>query len=397
MESSKPLRLLFLCSSLEPGRDGVGDYVRLLAEACARRGHVCALLALNDPFAVAPLETDFGPVHVARLPALVPWRERMAEARAVRYSFRPDWISFHLVPYAFQPRGLLHGMIASFREIVGDLPLHFMFHEIWLGGGRPTPLRQRFTGFFQRHGIRRLLRQLHPRLVTTSNPVYVALLRQLGVEVMLLPLFGNVPLAANDATGPAAVAETLARAGITPENRAGWWIGVFFGSLHAEWTPEPFLGLLQDAAQKAGRKILLVQVGRAGAAGEAIWRAMKAAYGSAIVFRNLGELPSAVISAWLREGDFGVAASPWFLIGKSGTVAAMLDHGLPVIVNRDDFQPDVAGDVPPSLDPLLHRLDASLPGKLIAGLPKRAPHLRVDEVAAQLCAAMEAISTNASP
>lgn len=42
------MKLLFLCTSLEPGRDGVGDYVRLLAEACIEAGHECRLLALND-------------------------------------------------------------------------------------------------------------------------------------------------------------------------------------------------------------------------------------------------------------------------------------------------------------------------------------------------------------
>ena len=30
------MKLLFLASALEPGRDGVGDYTVLLAEACAR-------------------------------------------------------------------------------------------------------------------------------------------------------------------------------------------------------------------------------------------------------------------------------------------------------------------------------------------------------------------------
>jgi hypothetical protein len=34
--------------------------------------------------------------------------------------------------------------------------------------------------------------------------------------------------------------------------------------------------------------------------------------------------------------DFGVVTSPLSLIGKSGTAAAMLEHDMPVIANRDD-------------------------------------------------------------
>lgn len=32
------MRLAFICVSLEPGRDGVGDYTRSLAAECIRQG-----------------------------------------------------------------------------------------------------------------------------------------------------------------------------------------------------------------------------------------------------------------------------------------------------------------------------------------------------------------------
>ena len=49
------MNLLFVCTSLQPGRDGVGDYSRLLASACADAGHTCALLAINDTHAREPV------------------------------------------------------------------------------------------------------------------------------------------------------------------------------------------------------------------------------------------------------------------------------------------------------------------------------------------------------
>ena len=400
MDLAKFMRLLFLCSSLEPGRDGVGDHTRLLAEACTRRGHVCALLALNDPFATASFasaaETKSGPIAAAHLPAALSWKERVAQAVAFRERFHPDWVSFQLVPYAYHPRGLLGRLAGKLRDIAGDGPLHIMFHELWLGGGEPTPWRHRLTGFFQRRGIGRLLRKLRPRLVTTSNAVYAAMLRELGAETMLLPLFGNVPIAEEGGAAAKPVSAALAGAGITRENRAGWWLGLFFGALHAEWEPEPFLPLLLKAAAEANRRIVLARVGRIGDAGEKTWRKMEAAYGPQVMFLNAGELPPPTISAWLRAADFGVAASPWQLIGKSGSAAAMLDQGLPVIVTRDDFRPNLPGDEAPSLDPLVHRFDETLREKLVAGLPKRPARHRADEIAALLCAALEAASIPAA-
>ncbi len=47
------MRIAFVTSGLEPGRDGVGDYTSGLAEECARRGHTVTQIALNDPFITA--------------------------------------------------------------------------------------------------------------------------------------------------------------------------------------------------------------------------------------------------------------------------------------------------------------------------------------------------------
>jgi glycosyltransferase involved in cell wall biosynthesis len=385
------MRILFLCSSLEPGRDGVGDYVRRLAAACLRLGHECAILALNDSFVAEPLhaclKTESGAFKTARIPTTLPWSERTKIAAAFRDRFSPDWISFQLVPYAFNKRGVLLRRIRDFRAITGDCPVHLMPHELWIGAGKPSPLRVRFTGWLQRAGLARLLRAIRPRLITTSNPVYAAMVRKLGVQVLVLPLFGNVPVLISP--DPAFMKSSQAQVGITPENRSDSWVALFFGSLHPEWQPEPFMGLLLRTAKRAGKKVCLVLVGRAGAAGEVTWKKMQTDYGAQIAFVELGEQPAHLVSRLMQMADFGIAASPWQLIGKSGTVAAMLDHGLPVIVTRDDFQPAIPAAEPPSTDPLLHLCDEFLEAKLAAGLVKRRPCERTNEIAFQLCTRLE--------
>ena len=51
-------------------------------------------------------------------------------------------------------------------------------------------------------------------------------------------------------------------------------------------------------------------------------------------FSQLGFLPSSEISIQLQQADFGITTTPSHLLGKSGSVAAMLAHGLSVIVPR---------------------------------------------------------------
>ena len=89
------MRILFLCSCLEPGRDGVGDYTRRLAEECAMLGHECALAALNDSFVRTTSEEKQGGLPTLRL-------ARGSDYGAVadfRKKFAPDWISLQLVAY----------------------------------------------------------------------------------------------------------------------------------------------------------------------------------------------------------------------------------------------------------------------------------------------------------
>jgi hypothetical protein len=51
-----------------------------------------------------------------------------------------------------------------------------------------------------------------------------------------------------------------------------------------------------------------------------------------------GELESTDLSQTLRALDLALSANPRALVGKSGTVAAFVEHGVPVLVSRDDWE-----------------------------------------------------------
>ncbi len=146
-----------------------------------------------------------------------------------------------------------------------------------------------------------------------------------------------------------------------------------FGTLHPVWPPEPLLGLLLG-----GRKdIELCHVGQIGAGGE-MWEQMVKDYRGKIVFRRLGELPALEIADVLRNADFGIATTPWEIIGKSATATAMLENGLPVIVNRDDVH--IPGWTDRDYDPQLIKMDSNLVERLRAAR-RRPPASRLPSVA----------------
>jgi hypothetical protein len=330
------VRIVFITGSLELNKDGVGDYTRRLAAESAHQGESCRLLALADRHVTTPVTgCDETGIEMLRLPFTMPWPERLHAATQFLEAAPADWVSLQFVPYSFQRWGVAAKLVRALPELVGRSRLHVMFHEIWIDGG--TSPRRRLVSAAQRRTV--LALASYPRaLMHTSNGTYQHALAQQGVPVGTLPLFGSVPVGGRDAA--AWLAPLLDGVGCdalsaAPARRRDWWLFALFGTLHPVWPPQPLLDHLQAAAAAAGKRVALVSAGRLGA-GESVWTDMSATYGSRIPMLRVGEQPAQRISELLNSVDFGIATTPLALIGKSGTVAAMFDHGLPVVVNRDD-------------------------------------------------------------
>jgi hypothetical protein len=104
---------------------------------------------------------------------------------------------------------------------------------------------------------------------------------------------------------------------------------------------------------------------------------------------TLGEQPSTRVSEVLNTVNFGIATSPYGLLGKSATVAAMFEHGLPVIVNREDgpAAPEDPRDQPDHA--LVIRLGHDFARRL-ASAKRGEPCRRLPAAAAQFLADLEA-------
>lgn len=356
------MRIAFVTSCLEPECDGVGDYTTLLAEECARRGHAVARLALND----ARLAGTSDAPDLLRFPHTMSWSDRLGRARQWLEAFAPDWISLQFVNYGFHPRGFAGATAARLRALFSGWPVQIFLHELWIGEELGAPWKHRAIGWWQRRGVLELLQTLDVRRIHTSNDTYVHLLARDGLAAQRLPLFGSLPWPAEKAVPPR---EALTFA--------------FFGTLHPVWPAEPLFSQLR----KLNKPVELVHAGNMGS-GEMLWRQLETAYGADFRFRRLGRLAPPALADFFAAADFGVATTPWMLIGKSASVAAMLDCGLPVIVNRDDARyagvPEGAGD-----SDLLIKMGPDLPSQLRASV-RRTPALRKTAVVDQFLMDWEA-------
>ncbi|MEO7931727.1 MAG: glycosyltransferase [Chthoniobacterales bacterium] len=366
------MKLAILCGSLEPGKDGVGDYSRQLANYCREEGHSVLLVSLNDSW----VELDNIGTQEMRLSSSQSWTQRSTTLEKALTAFQPDWVSLQFVPYAYQKRGFCQEMAAALGTFAKKFRWHLMFHELWLGLNPGDSLKYKILGWWQRRGVLQLVRSLSPALVHTHATAYANFLQSNGIAATRLPLFSNIDIEL--APDFPKFYELLARreCNLTPLNREHTFVAIFFGSLHPEWTPD---GLMEKLA---GKKLLFLSMGRLGHTGTQIWNDFADKYATRAQFLNLGELSASEISTALQFADAGVAASPWNLIEKSGSVAAMIEHGLPVLVTRNDFLPDQQLELTPTLARHLHPIWKDN----VNQLSKNPPSPRLPEIGSQFLA-----------
>lgn len=351
-----------LCGGLEPGHDGVGDYSRELAGELVRMGNRACLISIADRATSEIVEgfQESGGIRICtiRIPDSVRWSEKISASRDFMEKNGVTCISFQFVPYTYSCKGIIRNAVPQLLQVARGRAVHMMFHELWIGNSTSSSLRHRIIGAIQRHYVVALIRKLNPVCLHTSNPAYAAFLARNGFRAEVLPLFGNVPVDADD--DRESVRKLFWEHGIdlTAQSRQGLWMAGIFGSIHPEWSPEPFFSELAETASGEGRSVVIVGMGRLGVQGEEIWAEMIGKYARHLRFVLLGPLPVDLISRVFRILDFGISTTPWRVFGKSSTGASMLDHGLPIFVTRDDWKPRPRLDVDYDYPPLIRKYES---------------------------------------
>lgn len=334
------MSFVLVTGALPPGRDGIGDYCRIVAQALAAGGARPALLSLADRDEDEAGE-DF---PTLRLAAGRPWLERVALAGRFLRDRAAERLFLQLSPYLYQPRGLLGEAAPHLATLLSGYRPLVMVHETWVGELPYHGWKDRLMGPLQRRGFLATLQRLAPARVFTSLPLYRDQLQSRGIASALLPLPGNVPV------GTAATTLDLAPP-----------VAGIFGSLWPKFAPHAALDAFLAAAN--GHATLLL-IGRHGAVPGRIdaWRRRH----PGLVIAETGALAPAEISAHLNAVSFAFGISPWELAGKSGTIAALLEHGVPVLTTWGD--PRQPSGVPDDRAVLLHP-----PGSPLAPLLARRP------------------------
>jgi len=324
------MRIVFFCGALEPGRDGVGDYTRMLSTELVRMGHECILVSLNDRHitGIAQSNEQVGDQQMAvyRMPANLSWEKRVEYLSKVVHEYDPDWLSLQYVSFSFDEKGMPFRFASRLKMIGGSRKWHIMFHELWVGMDKQSSRKESVWGSVQRHLTKYLLSVLQPFKIHTHTGLYKEQLEKMGTKCRILPLPTNLPV-----LYPKEVKQKL----------SNWSTGnpidlVIFGTIHKGAPITAFLNEVEYYRKAEQVELNLVVIGKESKTQQEWIDAWKEKGLNVVV---LGQLSEQEVSKTLTHIHFGISTTPAVLMEKSSTVATMRAHGVHLLTVAREWFP----------------------------------------------------------
>lgn len=314
------MKILFICGSLQPGHDGVGDYTRRLCGEIFKTGHQTQILSLCDnqcsSFYSEKQEINKTQIVVHRIPLSTSNNQRCIWSLDVLNNFQPDWISLQFVPYSFNPKGLPFWLPSFLKKLKGNYRWHIMFHELWIGMDLNSTFKSKCIGSLQKGLVLKILKGKERIIINTQTDLYQSKIAALGYNAQILPLFSNI-IKNRESNLKSKTDELELKFCI-------------FGSIHHGAPVEEFINELKQCLllSKETRALKFIFIGNCGIAIEE-WKQVLLA--NNINFEITGFVTDEEISILLSGCQYGISTTPYILSQKSGSLAAMFDHQLAVL------------------------------------------------------------------
>ena len=335
------MTIVFVCGSVEKGKDGVGDYTRQLATEFIRIGYNCSILALMDKFIESETfnEETEGEIKIDsfRLPFWKGHLNNSLRAKEWIQSKKPDWVSIQYVPFSFNKKGLPFRIAESFKIISRETNLHIMFHEMWMGISKISPLKHKVIGFFQIQIAKRIIKKNMPIYVTTTNKLYNLILEKESIKSEILTLFSNIN---KNRVNSIDISRRLQEWSIPIEERPRWVFLGIFGSLYPNVNLQAEIEFQLNKINPQKLKLAFVSIGRIGESGMKEFLRLETIFGNRVKFFLVGEVSENEASQIAQMLDIAISCTPSQHIAKSGVFAFLKLHEIPTKLISKEILPE---------------------------------------------------------
>ncbi|PZX52083.1 hypothetical protein LV85_02233 [Algoriphagus chordae] len=289
-------------------------------------GIECLLMSYNDYYLHNIFDDNLcfegALLKSIRIPNSLPSADKIEYARESLLLFNPDLISLQYVPSSYHSKGLHFGFAKQINSIIGDFPFHLMVHELWVGMGARSSFKLKLRGAVQKQLFHSFLKAVKPKFVSTQCEYYLSILnRSVRQSVFHFPLFGNI---INH--------NSLTKTNFEGSNKRVVKF-VMFGHI---FDTVDYYKVVHDIS-KVGIELNIdfqLTIISSNNFSRDLWQDCWQSFGHKV--NVLENLSNEEISRIFVNSDIGLSTYPFPLLDKSGSIAALLEHQLPVIcVNRD--------------------------------------------------------------
>jgi len=330
------MKIIFICGSIEPGKDGVGDYTRRLAAELIRHNHQATIISINDKYVHQTLledQQDEGmQLKVLRLSRNTTWTERTLAASTYISSINPEWISLQFVPFSFQRKGLCFSLGNRLKSIAKDAKWHIMFHELWCGMATTATVKEKILGFGQRIVLKKLIKELKPNYVSTSINPYKSRLQDVGLKAVgVIPVFSNISIksyASDDKWN-----ETIDKRYLNIDVLTNTLNVGFFGAIYPNTELKTLFKYIAKAADIKGVQLNIIICGNT--RNTNLIKHLANSVNAHVIHIDIS-LDEDILNRLFSHIDVAITTTPVDGIGKSGSTAAWLERSIPVLVSGND-------------------------------------------------------------
>jgi hypothetical protein len=311
------MKIMFIVGSLAEKKNGVADYVLNLTNSLEKLGHEIAIVALNaqiNSVQINDLKNN-NKFKISISNKFSIYRKKKIVNQFIQ-TFKPDLVSLQFVSFSYHQKGLPFNLL-SILSGIKHLPLHIMFHELWVDYQNTNNIKKYILGVLQKYCLTLIIKRFNPQIITTTIPYYVSQL--LPYKANLLPLFGNIkPIDFINLT--------------KQKNELNI---VFFGSFSSNITGFiEQLNWLKTYSNIHKLNVKLNVIGNNGIYKEASLFQIKKILGPHALF-VIGQRSVEQVSETFLKADIGISRADYKFFGKSGSTMAMLEHGLPVLLRGE--------------------------------------------------------------
>lgn len=333
------MNILIVCSCLEPGRCGIGDYSRRLATQLSYSGHNVILFSFGDSyvdcFLDQSLSTDDYSIRICRFRSRLLDKKSFYIAQQILDNFKPALVSIQYNPYSFSPKGIPFRFLYAFSKLASTIPVHIVFHEIWVSYRLPVSWRKKIYTPFQKLAILYLMRCLNVVSSFTTNLFYQSLLSGVNISADLIPVFSCCKVSASYSLSNCAdksVHDILLN-----------WSGpklLVFGNLNGTLCLRHLSLFIKEKNLESNPCLFLV-VGKLSSHSKSVAKEVFSKFMSSSRLCYSGPVDELSLSVIIQNVDYAITTYPYELAGKSSAVATLRAHDLPVYfvgVNLDGNQ-----------------------------------------------------------